>query len=365
MPVKKKKKNGFKAIIIGMMVMCFCVFLSTTVYYFINMGKVSNSSALKDVTIEQGGITSVGKTLKRHNLIKNITMFKVYVILSGNNNLQAGDYSLSENMGTKKIVDILVNGKISKNNEVSITFKEGNNVRKFATIVSDNTNNTYEDIMSIINDDNYISSLIEKYWFLTSDINGNDIYYPLEGYLYPDTYIFKKDSSIKDIITKVLDETDNKLSKYKDEIEESKYSIHEIITLASIVELEVANSNDRKDVAGVFINRLNSSYYPTLGSDASSYYGAKIDDWKNNPLTSKELNNCNNKYNTRCSSNIGLPVGPICNPSIESIEAVLEPTNHKYYYFVNDCKGKLYLSENETVHLNTINKLKREDNWCA
>ena len=76
------------------MVMCFCVFLSTTVYYFINMGKVSNSSALKDVTIEQGGITSVGKTLKKHNLIKNITMFKVYVILSGNNNLQAWDYSL-------------------------------------------------------------------------------------------------------------------------------------------------------------------------------------------------------------------------------------------------------------------------------
>lgn len=335
-------------------------------YYFINMGRVSNDNTLKEVTIEKGSIDSVARTLKENKLIKNIVMFKVYVKLSDSTNLQAGVYDLAENMGTKKIVNILKNGDISKKSKVSLTFKEGVNVREFAHIISDNTNNSYDSVLSILNDDEYIDSLIEKYWFLTEDIKNKDIYYSLEGYLYPNTYLFKdKDVSVKDIISQVLEETDNKLSQYKEDINNSSFSVHEIISLASIVELEVANANDRKEVAGVFLNRLNSKYYPTLGSDASSYYGAKVDDWKNNPLTSNELNNCNNKYNTRCSTNIGIPVGPICNPSIESIEAVLHPSEHNYYYFVNDCSGKLYLSENESVHANTINKLKREGNWCA
>lgn len=335
-------------------------------YYFYSMSSVSNNKELKEVTINEGSIESVAKTLKREHLIRNITMFKVYIKLSGKHNLKAGIYELSESMSTKKIVNKLLEGSKINPNQISITFKEGINVRDFARIVSDKTSNNYDDIMNTLLDNTYIDTLISKYWFLTDDIKNKDIYYPLEGYLYPDTYLFNnKEVSINEIVTKVLDETENKLSKLKSDIENNKYSIHEIITLSSVVELEVANPNDRKDVAGVFLNRLNSNSGYSLGSDASSYYGAKIDDWRNVPLTYKELNDCSNKYNTRCTSKVGLPVGPICNPSIESVTAVLHPNNHNYYYFVNDCSGKLYLSENEKVHINTINKLKREDNWCA
>ncbi len=60
-----------------------------------------------------------------------------------------------------------------------------------------------------------------------------------------------------------------------------------------------------------------------------------------------------------------IPVGPICNPSIESIEASIEPEKHNYYYFVADCKGQVYLSKNSTEHYNIINKLKKENNWCV
>ena len=363
---KVEGKKRFKKLLLALIVMCFFTVLSVMTFYFISMRKVSNDNTLKDITIEEGYISDIARTLKKNNLIRNITMFKIYVRLSGKNNLKAGNYQLSENMGTKKIIDILADGSKSNPDEISITFKEGKNVRGFALAISEKTSNSYDSVLNTITDIDYIDSLIEKYWFLTDDIKDKDIYYSLEGYLYPDTYRFiNKDVDVKDIIEKILKETDNKLSKYKEDIENSKYSLHEIITLASIVELEVANPDDRKDVAEVFINRLNSKYYPTLGSDASSYYGSKVDDWKNNPLTIKELNDCGNKYNTRCSSNIGIPVGPICNPSIESIDAVLHPNEHDYYYFVNDCEGKLYLSENETVHLNTINKLKREGNWCA
>ena len=352
----------FRNIALALVVISFFLVVAVCTFYNINMAKVSNDNTLKEVTIKAGSINSIANTLKENNLIKNITIFKVYTRLTNKTNLKADTYNFSEDMGVKKIVSLLEEGKTNENN---ITFKEGINVRGIAKLISKKTNNSYDSIITIMNDNNYIDELISKYWFLTNDIKNKNIYYPLEGYLFPDTYNVMKDTDIKDIITKMLDETDNKLSKYKDSITNNKLSIHEIITLASVVELEVANKDDRKSVAGIFLNRLDSKYFPTLGSDATSYYGAKIDDWSTNRLTSVELNDCSNKYNTRCAYNKGLPVGPIGNPSIESIEAVLNPEKHNYYYFVNDCKGKLYMSKNETEHNNIINKLKKENNWCA
>lgn len=272
---------------------------------------------------------------------------------------------MSEDMGVEKIVKLLEEGSTYNPDEISITFKEGINVRTIAKLISENTNNTYEEAISLMDNTEYINGLIDKYWFLTEDITNTNIYYPLEGYLFPNTYRFiNKDVSIEDIFTKMLDETDTRLSKYKKEIDSSSLNIHELITLASIVELEGANAGDRKGVAGVFYNRLNSSGYPTLGSDATTYYASKIDDWSVS-LTYKELNDCTNKYNTRCNLNTGLPVGPICNPSMESIESTIKPEQHDYYYFVADCKGVVYMTKTAYEHTNIINKLKSENNWCA
>lgn len=349
-------------IALALVVISFFSVVAVCTFYNINMSKVSDDTTLKEVTIKSGSISSIATTLKENNLIKNITIFKVYTKLTNKINLKAGTYNFSEDMGVKKIVELLEEGKTSENN---ITFKEGINVRGIARLISEKTNNDYDDIISLMTNTTYIDELIDEYWFLTKDIKNKDIYYPLEGYLFPDTYSVTKDSNIKDIIAKILDETDKKLSKYKNDIANNELNIHEIMTLASVVELEVANKDDRRAVAGVFFNRLNSKYFPTLGSDATSYYGAKIDDWSKNRLTSAELNDCSNKYNTRCAYNKGLPVGPIGNPSIESIEAVLNPEKHNNYYFVNDCSGKLYMTKNETEHNSIINKLKKENNWCA
>lgn len=355
----------FKNIALSLIVILSVVIVAVCTYYNINMTKVSNDTTLKEITIEAGSIDSIANNLKKNNLIKNVTIFKVYTRLTNKTNLKAGTYSFSEDMGVKKIVDILEEGSKINPNEISITFKEGINIRKIATLISENTNNSYDDVISKLGDTTYIDGLIDKYWFLTDDIKNSNIYYPLEGYLYPNTYRFNsKDVSVEDIFTKMLDEMDNKLSEYKKDIESSKLSVHEIITLSSIVELEGAKAADRKAVAGVFYNRLDSNLYPTLGSDATTYYASKIDDWSYS-LTYKELNECNNKYNTRCSSNTGLPIGPICNPSIDSIEATINPEKHNYYYFVADCKGKVYLTKNESEHNNIINKLIKENNWCA
>ena len=188
------------------------------------------------------------------------------------------------------------------------------------------------------------------------------IYYPLEGYLFPETYQIDKTYSVKEILKVMLDHTDKILSEHKSSIEASSYSIHQMMTLASIVELEAGNSDDRKGVAGVFYNRLQAGW--SMGSDVTTYYASKIDDFKYS-LTYKELDDCSSGYNTRCKSFIGLPVGPISNPSKESIIASIEPTKHDYYYFVADCSGKTYLNKNANGHANTISSLKSAGNWCA
>lgn len=355
----------FRNMAIILLVVFTTVILALGVYYKVNMTGTSNSDTKKIVNIEEGTINDIAKTLKDNNLIKNVSIFKVYIKLTNKSNLKAGIYELSENMGVEKIVKILEEGTKYNPNEISITFKEGINIRKIATLISENTNNSYDDVIKKASDETFIDTLINKYWFLTEDIKNKNIYYSLEGYLFPDTYRFNnREVTTEEIFTKMLDEMDKKLSKYKDEINKSDLSVHEIITLASVVELEGAKATDRKGVAGVFYNRLASSAYPTLGSDATTYYASKIDDWSYS-LTYKELNDCKNKYNTRCSSNTGLPIGPICNPGIESIEATINPDKHEYYYFVADCNGKVYLTKNSTEHNNIINKLKKEDNWCA
>ena len=153
------------------------------------------------------------------------------------------------------------------------------------------------------------------------------------------------------------------LDKYKDEIGKSEFNIHELMTLASIVELEGASADDRASVAGVFYNRIKDKW--VLGSDVTTYYYLKIDNFKESLNGNKNLYTCDYAYNTRCTSFVGLPVGPISNPGLESIKATIEYKKHNYYYFVADCKGKTYLNKDATGHYNTINRLKQENNWCV
>lgn len=333
--------------------------IALLILFKISIGSVSNDETKKDIFIEEGmSYMTISSMLKENNLINSELFYKIYIKLNNPQTLETGKYELSESMSLKEIIDILSSGSFKET--VSITFKEGKNMRYIASLIEKNTTNTEEDVFNLLKDNEYIDSLIEKYWFLTDDIKDKDIYYPLEGYLFPDTYEVYKDSTVKEIFEKMLDEMEVKIEPFKEDINSSSYSIHEIMTLASIVELEGASSTDRKGVAGVFYNRLSDGWI--LGSDVTTYYASKIDDW-NYKLTNKELNNCN-PYNTRANCFAGLPIGPICNPGLESLKSVFEPEEHNYYYFVADCDGKTYLSKNESQFYSTIRKLQNEDKWC-
>lgn len=322
----------------------------------------NNDEIIRFEVVQNDTFYSIGQKLLDKDLIKSDFVYKIYIKLNNPNNLQVGIYSLNKTMGLKEIIDILNGGSTYNPYITNITIKEGNNIRKIASIIDEKTDNSYDDVLNKLSDNAYISSLIEKYWFLTDDILNSKIYYSLEGYLFPETYQISSKNTVEEIFKVLLDQTDAILSKYKNDIENSSYSIHQIMTLASIIELEAGNADDRAGVAGVFYNRLNSKW--SLGSDVTTYYGSKIDNFSYS-LTNKELNDCTNGYNTRCLTKVGLPVGPISNPGEESIKATINPTSHNYYYFVADCKGKTYLNTNSAGHKAIIDKLKAAGNWCA
>lgn len=318
----------------------------------------------KDIPIEIPKNTSVKKIaniLKDNHLIRNETVFLLYIKIYDATDLKAGDYDLKENMGVKEIVEILQKGSKKNPDEIRITFQEGINIRKVAEKISNITNNSYDDVINKTTDTNYLNSLIEKYWFITEDVKNSELYYGLEGYLFPDTYQFNnKDVSIETIFEKMLDEMNKVLTPYKEKIEQSSLSVHQILTLSSMIEKEAARNIDRANIASVFYNRLKANM--NLGSDVTTRYAYKIDDPK------KTIGNfqIKNPYNTRLSDgsmNGKLPVGPICLVSKESIDAAVNPNDTDYLYFIaniqtletfyyNDYSGFL----NKKNELATVNK---------
>lgn len=353
-----------KVVIIIISVLSFLALaiLGACIYYNTNLKAVSNKSTEVEFMIDSGSTYyDVISKLKDEGLIRSELCFKLYVKFNKVNNVEAGTYKLNKNMSVKDIVNVFSKGNTYNPDAIVITFKEGKNMRNIASTISKYTNNTENDVYDKLKDSEYLKRLINDYWFIDDSILNDNLYYSLEGYLYPNTYEFKNvDVSIEDIFKVMLDEMNKKLSQYKTDILSNKYTLHQILTLASIVELEGAKSDDRAGVAGVFYNRLNSNM--SLGSDVTTYYAAKIE-MSDRDLYQTEINDANN-YNTRSSHLAGkLPIGPICNPSIESIKAVLYPESHDYYYFVSDINGKTYFSKTYQEHLQVRDDLIEAGLW--
>ena len=334
--------------------------LVLVVIFFFLIGPVNSRSKQPiDVEIEKGTSTnSIADILKEKKLIKSKTLFKIYSKVVNNKPLQAGVYQFSQSMSLMEIVDELGNGSSYNPNLVVLTFKEGERLTDYVETIAKGTNHTYEEIISKLNDPNYINELINDYWFLTNNILDDDIYYPLEGYLSPNTYHFKdKDVEIETIIKKLLDQEEKELEKYKTRLNDT--NIHDIITMASVVELEGTNSENKKMITGVFYNRLNSGF--NMGSDVTTYYALQRP--MTTDLTTKQFATVN-PYNTRSTTMIGkLPIGPICNPSDESIDATINYTDNDYLFFVADKNGKIYYSRTNAEHEKTIKRIKDEGNW--
>ena len=344
----KKKKKGCGCLVL--LILILAVLVGAGGYYTLGLRPVDPGSEEKVIVeIPNGtGASAIVEILDEAGLVKNKFCAKVNSRIGGYNDLQANTYILSPSMSFKEIMTIINEGTFEYISKESVEVKDGARLQQVAEAVSEQLPYTADEILEKWSDEEYLQQLIDKYWFLTDDILDKDIMYPLEGYLYADTYFVTTDNSdIEGFTEMCLDRMDEVLSERKDDIKASGFSVHELLTLTSIVTKE-ATAEDQAGVAGVFMNRLDQGM--SLGSDVTVCYIFQEDrvDLKVSQLEST------NPYNTRKFA--GLPPGPICQVVSDAIDATLNYEKHDYLFFIADEQGIVRYSKDQAGHESNIDK---------
>jgi UPF0755 protein len=328
-----------KTLSIILRIIIICLFLVLGAFLFVwrqIKTPVGESDATQTVAIEKGeGIKMIGNDLEKAGLIRGKFYFEIYVLLSNNKNLQAGEYELSPSMAMPEIVEILSGGKVSSN-EVRVTIPEGFNLKEIDARLAANGLIKASDLIDL--DFNKIQN--SKFKIQNSS---------LEGYLFPDTYIFSKDSILDEIVRKILDNFNAKVDQQMlEEIKSQGKTLGQVLTIASIVQQEAMSRGEMPKIAGVFYNRLEIGM--ALQSDATVNY--VTDKGMRQPLLSDtEIDSPYNTYKYR-----GLPPGPICNPGLDAIKAAIYPEQSDYFYFLHPVEAPTVFSK--TLDEHNANKFK-------
>ena len=212
-----------------------------------------------------------------------------------------------------------------------------------AAAISEKLNISADELIALWDDRDYLDSLIEKYWFLTDEILQDGIMYPLEGYLYPETYtVTDQNITAEGITEQILDYTDSVLSERKDDIEAFGMTVHEFLSLTSVVESESLFEEDRPKIAGVFMNRLDEGM--PLQSDITVLYALQE---KRVNVTYDDLE-VDSPYNTYKYT--GLPIGPVCAVSAPVMDDTLAYEKSDYLYFFAKEDGTVIYSKTLEEH---------------
>lgn len=329
-----------KKAIIGI---CFLLLILLTegvyVYFIHKVSSPANPNIEnKTFVVPSGkGASWIAQRLEEEELISNDFYFKTYIFLKNlRKKLQAGEYLLNGDMSIKEIAYILAQGKVAFR-EVEIIIPEGFRASDIEKRLMEKDLVEQGEFMKLVN--NPTEELINNYSFLEDKPNNKG----LEGYLFPDTYRFFRETSPADIIGKMLDNFNSQLTdELRQEIEKQQKTVYEVITLASIVQNEVNSSEDMRKVAGIFFNRLEIGQ--ALQSDATINY---ITGKKLRQPTSEDIK-VKSDYNTYLYP--GLPPGPISSPGIEAIKAVIFPQDTDYLYFLNPIDGSTIFSKTLQEH---------------
>ena len=354
-------KKKFLIVLIVFLVLFVSLILGLFTYYKISLTapEFSKEEQGEKVTIivEQGMISkNIIDMLYSNGLIRNKYIGYAYLKLNNGFVLQAGVYEIEKGLDLPDILEYIGNGNVV-DDSISVTFIEGERITTYVKVINQKFGYSETEIMETISDEKYLQGLIDKYWFLTEEILNDKLYYALEGYLFPSTYKFEKDASVEEIIGKMLDTMGIALNEYKSEISESNYTVHELLTLSSIIQNEGKNV-DFKNISSVSHNRLNTGM--RLESCATSFYGVRKDFTSIGIANSAMISN-NNPYNTYVISK--LPIGPISSPSKLALEAAIIPNDTKYYFFLSDNEGKTYFQQTYAEHQNKQRELDNLGKW--
>ncbi|TLS39299.1 endolytic transglycosylase MltG [Pseudalkalibacillus caeni] len=332
-------------IILSLLLITFAAVIVGGYFYIKNTLEPVNPENDKKVQVSipiGSSTTSIGKILEEENIIKDATAFRYYVKYKNETDFQAGDYEFSPSMSLDQIIAKLKNGKVMKEVVAKITVPEGIWVPDVAKRIAKATDSTQEEVMAKLNDKEYVKSLINTYPFLTEEIMKEDIKYPLEGYLFPATYEFSEEPTIEKAVQTMLKKTQSVLGKYQDQIDGKNYNIHEIMTLASLIEEEATQKADREKISSVFYNRIEQEM--PLQTDPTILYALG----RHSASISKKDLGIDSPYSTY--KNRGLPIGPIANPGEASIKAAVSPADTDYLYFYARPTGEVYFSKTNAEH---------------
>lgn len=253
-----------------------------------------------------------------------------------------GVYTFKKSMGVEGMLyKCLQQNKTAET--VTVSFPEGWTLTQMFEKLEQNKVCTAKSLYSVL--EGYMETHSEDYPFLKSVPQSEDRYQIFEGYFFPDTYDFYVESDPNFVVDKMFSSFDaHWTQEYQERAEKLGYTMDEIITIASIIQKEAADSSQMKDVSSVIHNRLkNSMNYPSIGCDSTYDYISNYFDTSNYTLSKK--NDYLGKYAT--DTNTGLPPGPIANPGEDAIKAALYPADTSYYFFQHDKNGKIYLATNK------------------
>lgn len=232
---------------------------------------------------------------------------------------------------------------------VSVTFPEGYTALEIAERLEENKVCSAADFMAAVQSE----ELAEEFSFLSGMKEKENRAFLLEGYIFPDTYEFYKGESAETALSRFLTNTQAKLTdEMKEKAKALGYSIDEIITLASVIQAEAGDPKEMGKVSSVLHNRIESPDYGKLQCDVTiNYVNENITD---SPYLSGDTSRFAEYYNTYKVS--GLPVGAICNPGLDAVNAALEPEDTNYHYFVTDKDWNYYYAETYEEHLENCKK---------
>ncbi|WML25493.1 endolytic transglycosylase MltG [Neobacillus sp. OS1-33] len=335
-------------LVISILLLLLIVLISGGGYLYIDSALKpvdADSKTLKKVDIPIGSsVTGIGETLQSHGIIKSAKVFKYYVKLKNEAGFMAGEYQLSPSMDVPEIVSRLKTGKVMAKASFKLTIPEGKQLEEIAAMMAKATKQKQEDVLNKLNNIEFIKTLMAKYPdILTEEILNSSVKYPLEGYLYPATYPFyKQNPSVEEMVTAMLNQTRKVVLAYSEESKKKNLSVHQLLTMASLVEEEATEKADRKTIASVFYNRMKKGMM--LQTDPTVLYAQG----KHKERVLYEDLEVDSPYNTY--KNTGLPPGPIANAGKASIEASLEPEKTDYYYFLATSDGDVIFTKTLEEH---------------
>lgn len=339
--IQKKKRKKQRKKIITLFLLALIVFLGITAYGILLAPNDCKLVVNKTVEIpKNSSITEIADILEKEHVISNKYAFIARVVISGNkSNLKHDKFVFSPDSDYKDIIKTLCE-QGAKKETVTIVIPEGFSVEMIIKRCTDAGIGTKEDFEKALNKD-------YDYEFIKHINSSPESKYKLQGFLFPATYEFFTDATAEDVI-------DQMLGKFLEEYNKTGASYDNLITVitkASLIEREAKLDSERSTIAGVIENRLNTDML--LQIDASVVYAMTDGMYDIDRVYEKDYQ-FDSLYNTY--KNTGLPVGPICNPGLKSIEAALNPEQHDYLYYcttaAND--GSHYFSRTYEEHLQYI-----------